>query len=330
MVNHVVQLLSSSSSSSQSTENTENRIMHETSLPFFLLSLISNLLIIAAFSASPKLRQFYSRLVIYLAVSDLVWDVSIIVQIGRFLGGKNLDADYAVCLAMGNAVFFKMFSAIWDVFIAFTMYMKIVKGASTESYEVWVAVGAALWSVATMILLDTVIGQGPAGIACSAAGPRAVYGDQIVFYMTIYACIIAIVVFYGLTINHIVKIWRKVGDRSPDDTVHRRAVRHLLLLPVVTLIVWIPPIGRRAYDVQNADTLAGVLIANIGNSASGVLNLILWGSSKKIWNVIPGCGGEGHGRVSGTKSVHAVDLEEGYTGSPTGDGAMSSRREAPA
>jgi len=277
-----------------STQLQQQAIANTVSIPFYALNFVCNAAILVIWCTAPKLhRNFYNRLVVYQAVSDGIWGVVNFVPAIQYSVSPTADwaLNHNVCIFFGIIRYIKLFYTFWDGFVAVVMYRKIVLLRSSKEYERTALIVCLIWTVVVCTLVESVFPVAPSHPACGPTGPNQLIATELLFLLHIYLVILCVVICYVLTIRHVYKIWRTVGNRS-EDQVHKRAIRHLIFFPLVDIIIWTPSIVRRSYEPIYGYSFVGNIWQNVCLPLSGPLNLFIWGFTRKVWRAYPFCSGE--------------------------------------
>jgi len=298
---------------------------NDVAVPFYAICFVCNVVMVVVYFTSKIQKSFYNRLILYQAIPDIIWSLVQFLEASHYesAGVDWAATNFNACVFFGMIKYVKLFYTMWDGFTALTMYRKIVRNRSTEKYEKKVAVFCAFWTSLCCILVQTIFPIGPSHPACGPTGPNAIFGTEFLFLGTIYVVIVIVLTCYVLTIRRVYKIWQKVGSRTEDD-VHRRAIRHLMFFPFITVIIWTPSIVRRSYEAIHGYTFVLNVFQNVSLPLSGPLNLIVWGLSRKIWRAYRSTGKGPEQMESDEKSASKEQPQELTTPTASLDIGVSS------
>jgi len=288
------------------------KIANDVSIPFFLIGAICDLTMLTLYATAPKsfgLRKYFSRIVMYLASADFIWVLGCLMQYIRFALGIAPNQSQAACDIFGPVLgFAKVFYTVWDAFIAITMYMKIVRNKSTKYYERPFCIALSIWVILLIIFSGAFFPMESLGTFCFIGGPNSVYGQEIMYFSHVYAVLLIVITAYTLTIYHICRIYFKVGQKSRVN-VHKRAIIQLMLLPFVSLVIWVPSLGRTIYQINHPMSFPALIIFDITSCLSGPLNLVIWGGTRKVWRAYHKDSKPESSSDSNSSSKHANDVE---------------------
>jgi len=134
-----------------------------------------------------------------------------------------------------------------------------------------------------MIVTGVSFPMGSIGTFCFIGGSKAVLGQQILYFSHVYLSLVVIIMAYFATILHIGRLYMAIGRGKTDTNIHGRAIVQLMLFPFVTLIIWVPALGRSAYQINHPTSISALLVWNVTSTLAGPLNLLIWGGTRKIW-----------------------------------------------
>jgi len=247
------------------------------------LSLISSTIIILSIVTFPKLRTFNNRLVLYLSIADVGFDLLILMQGYSYMAGPIhfIAYNWTACQIFGTIMqFFKQCSNFWACFIAFTLYMKVIRKEYAKMLEKPFLIASTVISLICAILQVSIFEMGPALPWCWVAkGPIQIYGQQLLFYDFVYLDILAILFFYAAIIRKIIQVKSSAGTY---DVKTIKAINRLAFFPIAFLFVWIPTISRRIWENYHSFTYAGFILQSLLNPADGTLNLLGYGIGRNL------------------------------------------------
>jgi len=243
------------------------------------ISWLCSLCVIISFLVFPKhLRQYYCRLIVYLAIFDFFWAITIVPQTAKAIVGIPLNAVPVLCNLVGIFTnFLKLCQNIWNGFIALTLLLAVVFQISTEKAEPYVMVFNILFSALNTILGGTIFQNGAAGAWCFEVN---IVAQQALFYYVIYIVMIVILVSYIWMIRWIVQFRSSAfGDIG---VMHRKVVKKLAFYPLSFMIVWVPAILRRAYEAEYGFCYPLFILMGFTVPLEGVLNFLAFARNQRL------------------------------------------------
>lgn len=274
-------------------------IFHTLNMIAATLSIIGSGVVIFAFLAFPQLRRFFSRLVLYLAISDLWLCTSMLL-------GYSRPPHYMKCMVQSSfGTFFGLSSVMWTLCIADAMRrVLLARDLSSESkHEVRMhAVAWGLPLVAVIIVVATGV-SGPAGTSCWIRNTTAgTIVRMITFYIPLwFGFAYTLWVYWGVSsMMEQLLDQHQVDGRdeyessafqySKDIERQRRSLRFLLVLPLVLIICWGPSTLRRLLDIVFPGFAWPPLdyLCVIAGPSQGFLNAIIYGATPAVRDALFG------------------------------------------
>jgi len=257
--------------------------------------------VIGSFIVFPQLRRYFSRLVVYLAISDLWLCVS-------FLMGQAHTPHLMKCRVQSClGIFFGLSSILWTVAVADSLRRVLLRhDLSVESRHesrlhmfAWGVPCAILFSCAACGLL------GPAGMLCwiknTAAGTIA---RMISFYFPLWISIAYCMYVYWNIRSLMMKLLeqRKItAEVEETETLtvmesqlqldkQQQSMGYLMLIPLVLVICWTPSSVRRLVDMFYPDVGWMYLdyLCAVAGPLQGLLNAVIYGATPAVRDAMLG------------------------------------------
>ncbi|KAH3758958.1 hypothetical protein Pelo_9175 [Pelomyxa schiedti] len=238
------------------------------------LSVIACSTVITLGIISPVLRQYKSRLIVWLAAWDLVPACA---KLGSLLKKTNLGPW---CQAMGfleNAGC--LTSIAWPMMIAFAMYMMVVHHSDPRARwwlnEFFLMAIAATPNFAISIAVFFTAGYGSEGIEpwCWILGPTSFY----YFYPLCWFYIgVNIFLYFLVTRFFFKKIYRinpreEKKQKRKSDTIN--TLMYLAPFPLVVSLTWVCPALHRIYRlITGEESFVLAVLHSLCDPTSGLIN----------------------------------------------------------
>lgn len=263
------------------------------------LSIIGSLSVIFAFIGFPRLRRYFARLALYLALSDL-WLCS------SMLMGQSRAPHYAKCQVqslMGS--YFGLASILWTVAIADSLRRVLLERDLRLETKYESRLHLMAWGLpcAAVLLIVGLRVSGPAGLTCwiqnTATGTVV---RMITFYLPLWVSIVyAVWVYWRVstlmrrllaqrTIDGSAEYESSVWEYQQDIERQSRSMKMLLLIPLVMAFCWTPSSIRRVIDIVVPDWSCTPLdyLCVIFSPMQGALNALIYGLTPAVRDALFG------------------------------------------
>jgi len=278
--------------------NSGYRILITTSA---ILSILGSLLVIIAFLVFRQLRRYFSRIVVYLAISDLWLCTSMLM-------GQSRAPHYTRCIvqsALGS--FFGLSSILWTMIVADSLRRVLLAhdlGVESKHEKKLHILAWGLPSLSVLIGLGSGV-YGPAGMTCwirnTALGTVV---RTITFYIPLWTGIAYSVWVYWYVTSMMKELLNRTAvensenvdcnSAAPHDDMERqrKSLRCLLLLPLVLAICWTPSSLRRLIDIFVPDPKWSFLpldyLCVFMGPLQGALNAVVYGLTPAVRDAMTG------------------------------------------
>jgi len=231
---------------------------------------------ITTFLAS-HLQSYHCRLIIYLAIFDFFWAITIVPQTAKVIVGIPLNARPVLCDVVGVFTnFFKLCQNVWNGFIALTLLLEVIWHVSTKPAEFYSLAATILVSALNSILGGTLFTNGPVGAWCFETN---IIAQQGLFYYVIYMVMIVILVSYVWIIQWVLRL--SASDSGEASAQMKKVIQRLVFYPIAFLIVWLPAIIRRAYEAQYGFCYPLFIIMGISIPMEGIMNFAAFANNHR-------------------------------------------------
>jgi len=257
-----------------------------------MLSIIGSIAVIVTFIMFPQLRRFFSRLIVYLAISDLWLCTSMLM-------GQSRAPHYTKCMVQSClGVFFGLASIIWTVIIADCLRrVLIVRDLSFES-KLEGRLHIITWGVsflATVAALSAGV-LGPAGMICwirNTAG--GILMRLATFYLPLWLGVGYCLWIYWQVSSLLLEVQdtqnstdtnghSPSGSRPQDLERQRWYLRSFFILPLILVFCWMPSTLRRLADIFFPDIGWTPLdyLCVLAGPLQGALNAVVYGATPAV------------------------------------------------
>jgi hypothetical protein len=250
-----------------------------------VLSALGSLFIISNWVLFPSRRIFFTKLIVYLSVANLISSAAYSLS---FFSRDSLDASNALCRTQAVlTITFEMASVLWTVAIAWTLYtMVVLKAARVEQQERWLHAGC--WGVpaAVAVALLATDSLGPADREdewCWISGvktPGSRWVQVGVFYLPL-------VVAFGVSVFVYLRVgraFRQLAVAGAVDAGKEWMVQlRLRLYLLVFVLVWLVPVVDSTVQLcaPTSPFWLQLLHAATGGRIMGLLNSLVYGCNDK-------------------------------------------------
>lgn len=250
-----------------------------------VLSALGSLFIISNWALFPSRRIFFTKLIVYLSVANLISSAAYSLS---FFSRGSLNASNALCRTQAVlTITFEMASVLWTVAIAWTLYtMVVLKAARVEQQERWFHAGC--WGVpaAVAVTLLATDSLGPADDEdewCWISGvktPGSRWVQVGVFY-------IPLVVAFGVSVLVYLRVgqaFRQLAVAGAVDAAKEWMVQlRLRLYLLVFVLVWLVPVVDSTVQLcaSTSPFWLQLLRAATGGRIMGLLNSLVYGCNDK-------------------------------------------------
>lgn len=262
------------------------------------LSIIGSCWVIITFIAYPQLRRFFSRLVLFLAVSDLWLCASVLL-------GQPPVPHYTKCMvqsAMGS--FFGLSSVLWTAAIADALHRVVLcRDLAVESgHEARLHVISWGVPLACLALIFSTGVYGQAGGGCWIR--NSALGSALRF-LTFYVPLWLVVVYSSWVYWNATDIMERLlaeqdaayasgeaveNSRRAEMEHEQRSLKRLLVFPLLLVLCWAPSSIRRIIDIFEPDFSVSVLdyLSSAVWPLQGLLNAVFYGATPAVRDAVFG------------------------------------------
>ena len=246
------------------------------------LSVIGCLFIILVYFGL-KLRMFAYRLVVYIAIADLIHSICLMLPVSE-----------PWCHIQGFLLQYSSLSSIlWTALMAFSLYQSVIKlNANVESYEKkFLIVGFAVPGLISVLPeIGQAYGYSQGWCWITSQGLNFIY-RLLCFYLVLF-----VVFIYNCAVYYLVwkKVYREVLGSVVDEEINktnRDMVTRLKMYPVVLFISYAGVATKRLVESFWPRSLEFWVIMTAGVSMSliGVLDALVYGLSREVRKNVMRC-----------------------------------------
>ncbi|KAL1918494.1 uncharacterized protein VTP21DRAFT_3154 [Calcarisporiella thermophila] len=237
-----------------------------------IISIIGSLTIIFTFLCFPRFRNATTRLILWLAFSDLIACTA------TFLGRWAIQApDSAACKAQGFVMqWMDICGFFWTMAMAINMILVVVfnlpatRVMSLEKF--WIAICFIvpfLIALPTLIVTDPVQGSmiGDAQLWCWIKAGNFVLWRMYIFYIPMWIIFIVDAVAYIVSAFYLFKTARKILTANVKNSALSRFttvfVKNTSIYLLSYIIIWIFPTASRIYSLSTNQFNDGLLTLQV-------------------------------------------------------------------
>ena len=252
-------------------------------LAFFVCSIIGgigSLTVMIMFSCYRELRSFAYRLILYISIGDFG-----VIFFNLFSPYRDMSEAECYVQAIGTS-FFDLMTLFWIDITAGVIYMAVIKKKDVVKYERILFIGVLVVSAIFTVLPLSTESYGLSlarycWITTANGDEDAAFAWQIIqFYGPLWMSIAFTTFVYASVINTI----RKKSNETRQDIEKLKAVRRLILFPIIIAVAWtFATINRvqKFVDPSNPSFTLGLLHVIFAN-LKGLFNCLAYGINRKV------------------------------------------------
>ncbi len=204
------------------------------------------------------------------------------------LNGSDPDAlenPSALCVAQAAIeTYASLSSVLWTTAIAATLYQSVFMRKTADEVKSsikWYYVACYGFPLLITIIPFTFGGYGPAGAWCWIK-ERYIAMRIVGFYLPLILAIIFNAVVYTFVVRLINRTYKTGADQASAKQIDN-TTRKLRVYPFILLIVWLPAMINRTYELSTGEQSYSLfLIQQIFSSSQGMWNAMVYGFSRGV------------------------------------------------
>jgi len=238
-----------------------------------VLSVFGAGMIVLTFLLIKKVRNFRTRMLLFLSLADLGTASCYISGAVRVLSVDGLIASPG-CEAQGFVLqVFHNIANCWIIFITLTLYINCFHAhIEVEKWENYFIASSILFPVIVACIGLAAFEYGPAGIWCWFAGESSFVAQQALWFSIGYSTLLFILFVYARISIKLLHLDKQLQRSTRTNT--SKKLKKFAFYPFAYILIWCSGILRRIVEVNHPNSYPFLILQISFVPAQGILNFI--------------------------------------------------------
>lgn len=263
-------------------DDSDRQIVYYSLLPSTILSLFGCIFISLAYLLLTSLKSFPFKVIFILSIFDLFHSIGFLIPTYTSSGSSPACQTQAIILE-----FFTIGSVLWTTYIAFSLYMIIVRSSSFLERNL----KYSLLAILLVCLISTVVPyvNGSYGLVAGWCWIKQSPEMNVTFYERYLLFFIPLWILIFFNVFFYFRVSKALDDTNFDSKTVKSLNKKLKFYPIILVFCFLPYTVKSILELTNnpifiENKMTFTIIAGVCRTTVGLFNGIVYGLTKRVKN----------------------------------------------